>query len=89
VPDNVFRIDVGRYYGGGAKYKSVWDRMTLINKHAKTLSAAVDAGMDPFDVELNDSEAKQSKNQGSGFGVFLCHLHISPFHFPCNCRSAC
>ena len=82
MPDNIFRIDVGRYYGGGAKYKSVWDRMNVINKHAKSLRSAVDAGLDPITVELNDTEATKSKNQGSGcnlwsFALSLAHFTIS------------
>ncbi|KAG4439123.1 hypothetical protein IFR05_005410 [Cadophora sp. M221] len=57
--------DVARYYGDGAKYKSVWDRMNIINKNAKAISAAVDAGQDPFAVPFDDTQtaAKSSKAQ--------------------------
>jgi hypothetical protein len=72
-----FRIDVGRYYGGGAKYKSVWDRMNLINKNAKSLKAAVDAGLDPITVDLIDAEAGKSKNQGSGCSLLSIPLSIA------------
>ncbi|CAL3970304.1 unnamed protein product [Diplocarpon coronariae] len=47
--------DVGRFYGDGAKYKSVWDRMKIINKNAEAIAAAVEAGLDPFQVPLVDS----------------------------------
>jgi hypothetical protein len=77
VPDNIFRIDVGRYYGGGAKYKSVWDRMNLINKNAKSLKAAVDAGLDPITVDLIDAEAGKSKNQGSGRSLWSIPLSLA------------
>ncbi|CZR56747.1 uncharacterized protein PAC_06636 [Phialocephala subalpina] len=56
--------EVGRYYGDGAKYKSVWDRMNQISKNAKVLRDAVDAGLDPFTMELNDAPAGKSKPQG-------------------------
>jgi hypothetical protein len=79
VPDNIFRIDVGRYYGGGAKYKSVWDRMNLINKNAKSLKAAVDAGLDPITVDLIDAEAGKSKNQGSGRSLSSIPLSLAHF----------
>ncbi|KAK0124023.1 hypothetical protein ONS95_009009 [Cadophora gregata] len=64
--------DVARYYGDGAKYKSVWDRMNIINKNAKAIAAAVDAGQDPFTVPLDDTQttAKSQKAQdiSSRFG---------------------
>ncbi|KAE9364597.1 hypothetical protein N431DRAFT_447767 [Stipitochalara longipes BDJ] len=50
--------EVGRFYGDGAKYKSVWDRMSIINKNAKLLTKAVEAGLDPFKVELIDTTSK-------------------------------
>ena len=67
VPDNVSSLDVARYYGDGAKYKSVWDRMNIINKNAKAIAAAVDAGQDPFAVPLDDTQtsAKSSKTKGT------------------------
>jgi hypothetical protein len=58
-------LEVGRFYGGGAKYKSVWDRMNQINKHAKTLRDAVEAGMDPINIELNEN-AQRGKTKGIG-----------------------
>ncbi|PMD37335.1 hypothetical protein L207DRAFT_74220 [Hyaloscypha variabilis F] len=51
--------EVGRFYGDGAKYKSVWDRMNIINKNAKLLTDAVEAGRDPFKVELIDTTKVQ------------------------------
>jgi hypothetical protein len=80
VPDNIYEIDVGRYYGGGAKYKSVWDRMNLINKNAKSLKAAVDAGLDPITVDLIDAEAGKSKNQGSGRSLWNIPLSLALAH---------
>ncbi|TVY40897.1 hypothetical protein LSUB1_G002345 [Lachnellula subtilissima] len=46
--------EVSRFYGGGTKYKAVWDRMTQITKTAKLLKAAVDNGQDPITVEVAD-----------------------------------
>ncbi|PBP20182.1 hypothetical protein BUE80_DR009006 [Diplocarpon rosae] len=54
--------DVGRFYGDGAKYKSIWDRMKIINKNAEAIAAALEAGLDPFQVPLVDSmQAVKSK----------------------------
>ncbi|PVH77945.1 hypothetical protein DL98DRAFT_422919 [Cadophora sp. DSE1049] len=55
--------DVARYYGDGAKYKSVWDRMNIINKNAKAIAAAVDAGQDPFAVPLDDTQTAAKSNK--------------------------
>ncbi|CZT53038.1 uncharacterized protein RSE6_14471 [Rhynchosporium secalis] len=57
--------EVGRFYGDGAKYKSVWGRMSVINKNAKAIAAAVEAGQDPFAVPLDDTQtsAKSDKTQ--------------------------
>ncbi|KAH8654136.1 hypothetical protein BGZ60DRAFT_386768 [Tricladium varicosporioides] len=48
--------EVARFYGDNSVYKSVWDRMNTISKHAKNLTAAVEAGQDPFTVPLIDSK---------------------------------
>ncbi|KAF4613410.1 hypothetical protein G7Y89_g15477 [Cudoniella acicularis] len=55
--------EVARFYGGGTKYKSVWYRMTQINKHAKLLAAAVEQGNDPHAVELNDGPQGKPRAQ--------------------------
>ncbi|TVY51665.1 hypothetical protein LCER1_G004682 [Lachnellula cervina] len=46
--------EISRFYGGGTKYKAVWDRMSQIQKAAKYLKAAVDDGRDPITVEVLD-----------------------------------
>ncbi|XMA09739.1 hypothetical protein WAI453_002530 [Rhynchosporium graminicola] len=75
--------EVGRFYGDGAKYKSVWGRMSVINKNAKAIAAAVEAGQDPFAVPLDDTQtsAKSDKTQGIHGCCFLgapvrCKLQI-------------
>ena len=61
-----FESEVGKYYGDNAKYKSVWDRMNIVNKNAKLLTKAVEAGQDPFKVELLDSaQSGIPKGQGN------------------------
>jgi hypothetical protein len=57
-------LEVGRFYGDGARYKNVWDRMNIINKNAKLLTKAVEAGLDPFKVELIDATPKAQGNKG-------------------------
>lgn len=100
VPDNVSSTDVARYYGDGAKYKSVWDRMNIINKNAKAISAAVEAGQDPFAVPLDDTQtaAKSNKSQGihgccdfCSWNSVFCTLHILflRFVFSSSVRSPC
>ncbi|KAH8591111.1 hypothetical protein B0O99DRAFT_690936 [Bisporella sp. PMI_857] len=44
--------DVGRYYGGGARYKQIWDGMNRVKRFAADLSIAVERGEDPINVEL-------------------------------------
>ena len=75
--------DVARFYGDGAKYKAVWDRMNIISKNAKAIAAAVEAGQDPFAVPLDDTQsAAKPKAKGIPqllhcFSDFvLCTLHI-------------
>ncbi|PBP23364.1 hypothetical protein BUE80_DR005982 [Diplocarpon rosae] len=54
--------DVGRFYGDGATYMSIWHRMKIIIKNAEAIAAAVEAGLDPFQVPLVDSgQAVKSK----------------------------
>ncbi|KAH6666957.1 hypothetical protein B0J14DRAFT_490240 [Halenospora varia] len=48
--------EIARFYGDDSAYKSVWDRMNTMSKHAKNLVAAVEAGQDPFTVPLVDSK---------------------------------
>jgi hypothetical protein len=78
-------LEVGRFYGDGAKYKSVWDRMNIINKNAKLLTKAVEAGLDPFKVELIDATSKAQGNKGNIFHHFLLFTPSTvPFlHFCC------
>jgi len=58
--------------------------MNQINKHAKTLRDAVEAGLDPINIELNES-AQSGKTKGIGgrssLADFLLSLPTSPFHF--------
>ncbi|KAG0646543.1 hypothetical protein D0Z07_7656 [Hyphodiscus hymeniophilus] len=65
--------EVSKYLGGGSNYKQVWDRMSRINKHAKTLRDAVDHGQDPMTVELNDTaqggKPKPSDSTHSGEAI--------------------
>jgi hypothetical protein len=39
--------------------------MNQIKKHAKVLTAAVEGGVDPIDVQLDDSSKAMSKPKGS------------------------
>ncbi|KAH8782157.1 hypothetical protein BGZ57DRAFT_926143 [Hyaloscypha finlandica] len=50
--------EVARFWGDGIKYKSCWDRCNLMHKNAKLLRDAVEAGLDPFQVELIDAPSK-------------------------------
>jgi hypothetical protein len=54
--------------------------MNLINKNAKSLKAAVDAGLDPITVDLIDAEAGKSKNQGSGRSLWSISLSLALAH---------
>src|SRR5271168_3442135 len=66
-PDNFVRKEVAKLYGGGCKYKAVWDRMTQINKLGKALKEAYDGGQDPITVEINDnSRVAKPKAEGNG-----------------------
>jgi hypothetical protein len=69
------QIDVARFLGGGAKYKTVWDRMNPYKAHAKLITAAVNAGQDPSTVEVQDFKPKA---QGSDEQHFLFALILSP-----------
>jgi hypothetical protein len=83
----LFNLEVGRFYGDGAKYKSVWNRMNIMNKNAELLRKAVKAGLDPFTVELHDAlQSGTPKGRGnksdeiSERPLFICTEHISlPF----------
>lgn len=52
--------EVGKKYGGGTKYKAVWDRMTQIKEYAKLINEATEAGLDPIDVELTEARKQGS-----------------------------
>jgi hypothetical protein len=69
------QIDVARFLGGGAKYKTVWDRMNPYKAHAKLITAVVNAGQDPSTVEVQDFKPKA---QGSDERHFLFALILSP-----------
>ncbi|TVY62724.1 hypothetical protein LSUE1_G006157 [Lachnellula suecica] len=62
------QIEVARFLGGGAKYKTVWDRMNQINKHAKHITAAVNAGQDPSTVEVQDASKPKAQDIAARFG---------------------
>jgi len=69
------QIDVARFLGGGAKYKTVWDRMNPYKAHAKLITAAVNAGQDPSTVEIQD--VGKPKAQGSDCRHFPFVLILS------------
>ena len=76
-------IEVGRFYGGGTKYKSVYYRMTRIQGYAKLLSNAVANGDDPINVSINEAlPAGKLKSQGRAavfrsFAHYTLHAHVS------------
>ncbi|TVY48220.1 hypothetical protein LOCC1_G001882 [Lachnellula occidentalis] len=72
--------DVARFYGGDAKYKAVWSRMTQIKNTAKLLTAAVDNGQDPINVEISDTRGS-TKAQGSDW-----HFSLA---FSCSSAPTC
>ncbi|KAG9236712.1 hypothetical protein BJ875DRAFT_503184 [Amylocarpus encephaloides] len=47
--------EVAKFYGGGTKYKAVWDRMTKVNNFSELIHEAVDRGEDPMGVVLDDT----------------------------------
>lgn len=63
-PSDITFPDVAKYYGDGVKYKAIWDRMTLMKRHANSLKDAYDHGMDPHTVELKDSLGATPKSKG-------------------------
>lgn len=71
-------LEVARFWGDGVKYKSCWDRCSLMHKNAKLLRDAVEAGLDPFKVELIDAPSKVQGNKSKIF-IVSCHLHRAPF----------
>ena len=69
-------LEVARFWGDGVKYKSCWDRCSLMHKNAKLLRDAVEAGLDPFKVELIDAPSKVQGNKGKMFIVLvICTEH--------------
>ena len=65
--------DVAKMYGGGKKYKGIWDAMNPINKNAKALKEAFDAGLDPITVDLTEGSQKGNECQ-SLLQVSFCSL---------------
>jgi hypothetical protein len=57
---------VGKKYGGGTTYKAVWGRMNQINKNAKLINEACDAGLDPLTVNLVEAPAQTGQPKGKG-----------------------
>lgn len=82
VPDNVLSLDVGRYYGGGLKYKQVWNKMKPVKDIARALTTVVEAGLDPNDVDLADYGLK-SKTQGIHCCSFASCSCLVIFAAPC------
>lgn len=77
MPDAL--AEVGKKYGGGTKYKAVWDRMTQLKAYAKLINEAIQAGDDPITVELNDAPGRNG--QGSQIAVLsalFIPLHPTP-----------
>jgi hypothetical protein len=81
----LLNLEIGRFYQNGVKYKAVWDRMHVINKNAKLLTKAVEAGLDPFKVELSDGAPVKAQGN-KGFDFLPCHLNCTTYYFlviPC------
>lgn len=76
-----FCLEVGRFYGGGTKYKSVWDRMSQINKHAETLRDAIQSGIDPITVELNEVSSGAVKPKAKGRPTLPAQVLFTFFTF--------
>lgn len=66
--------DIGRFFGGGAKYYAVWYRMGQVIGNAADLQAAVDRGEDPITVELKDRPVHGGKGKG-----ILIHKSVNFF----------
>jgi hypothetical protein len=49
------RVEVGKRFGGGAKYKRIWDLMNPHKKMAKLLQDAYEQGIDPMTIELGQA----------------------------------
>ncbi len=78
IPDNGVWVEIARFYGDGANYKSTWSHFSKVNKNAKLLAQAVEAGLDPLSVELIDAPAKVQGSKGET-RIISCHLHTAPF----------
>jgi hypothetical protein len=71
IPDNGAWVEIARFYGDGANYKNTWAHFSKVNKNAKLLTQAVEAGFDPLSVELIDAPAKAQGSKGENSHHFL------------------
>ena len=71
IPDNGVWVEIARFYGDGANYKNTWAHFSKVNKNAKLLTQAVEAGFDPLSVELIDAPAKVQGSKGENLASFL------------------
>lgn len=62
--DDALYPEVGRFYGGGANYKAIWNQMKTVNQNAKALKEALDRGEDPIGVTFAAAQEKP-KAQGN------------------------
>lgn len=76
-------IEVSKKFGGGTKYKAIWDRMTKIKEFAQLINEGIEAGKDPIDVELNDAPIRSVKQgQGTSDNPFCLLIIISLYTNP-------
>jgi hypothetical protein len=50
--------EVSKFYGDQTDYKAIWHRFKTIKQHAVAQTRAVDAGIDPYTVEIRESVQK-------------------------------
>lgn len=74
MPDAL--AEVGKKYGGGTTYKSVWARMSQMKSNAELINNAFEAGIDPITVDLPEAPAQAAK-RGSGTALLSCY-HVTP-----------
>jgi hypothetical protein len=75
MPDAL--AEVGKKYGGGTTYRSVWGRMTQMKENAELINKAIEAGLDPITVELSEAPAQAGK-RGPGSYLAVFFILLSP-----------
>ncbi|RFU25836.1 hypothetical protein B7463_g10504, partial [Scytalidium lignicola] len=66
--------ETAKYYGDGAGYKTIWSRCAKIKDTAQALRDAVDKGIDPHTVSIDEvakSSPLKTKGENGYFGVYL------------------